>query len=306
MIYSYITGINNKTFKFLFSKKELGITKKAYGISKGNYAAFFDIEQIDIYEELIKQILKNGFWNEYIIKNEEKKTNKIVFIFKDYEGEIEKYVLNNKNEKKILELCSKFAKANFKSIRKMLLDNDFYNFYSALFLDCKDITKEYVYECLKKYDFHSFVEPFLKNINNDMEKVECTNINSNKIINKYLKKEQKNIYLINDYCDEVTNGGHHQYFINSSGVLWEETLEALKEVGAKNIYDILKQATKRFNVKKTNIEINNELNEFENKQFKLFDDLDNLFYKNCGKQTNEKIKKYIENRINKFIYLNEN
>ena len=111
MNYSYVMGIPD-----INELRENGFNIKTYG---ENYGISFPDDKIKIFEEFICKNLQNGFWNEYLGKEK-------VFIFKSENGEIKRYVLNNKNEEEILNLCSKFAEYKFESITKMLKDNKFY------------------------------------------------------------------------------------------------------------------------------------------------------------------------------------
>lgn len=77
------------------------------------------------YEELIKEKMENGFWNEYI--NEE-----IVFIFKGKESKTERIVLNGETEKKIDQLAAEFNGEGWtrqKSVWAWLAENDWYKDY---------------------------------------------------------------------------------------------------------------------------------------------------------------------------------
>lgn len=122
MNYSYIMGVNN-----INELKENNFKIK---LSGNNYGVIFDDNKIELFEEYICKTLQNGFWNEYLGKEK-------VFIFKFKNGEIKKYVLNNGNEKEILNLCKKFANCEFESIDKMLRDNNFYTetYYAGNIID---------------------------------------------------------------------------------------------------------------------------------------------------------------------------
>mgnify|MGYP000010586641 CR=1 FL=1 len=111
MNYSYVMGVVD-----IEELKQKGFTVKEYG---KNYGVSFEDNKIKIFEDFICKKLQNGFWNEYL-------GNEKVFIFKFENGELKRYILNNENEKEILNLCSEFAKYEFDSIEKMLKDNEFY------------------------------------------------------------------------------------------------------------------------------------------------------------------------------------
>lgn len=111
MNYSYVMGVSN-----IDKLKENDFEIEQYG---SNYGISFPDNKSRIFEEYIYENLQNGFWNEYLGKE-------IVFIFKFKDGSVKRYVLNNYNEKEILNLCEKFANCKFESIDKMLKDNSFY------------------------------------------------------------------------------------------------------------------------------------------------------------------------------------
>lgn len=112
MNYSYVMGIDN-----IETLKQNNIEIEQFG---NHYGITFSDEKIEAYEKFIYQSLQNGFWNEYLGKE-------IVFIFKFKDGTIKKFVLDNDNEKEILNLCCNFAECNFSSIMEMLRDNEFYS-----------------------------------------------------------------------------------------------------------------------------------------------------------------------------------
>lgn len=112
MNYSYVMGIDN-----IDLLKQNNFEIKEFG---DNYGVIFSDEKIGIYEEFICNSLPNGFWNEYLGKEK-------VFIFKFEDGTLNRFVLNNANEKEILKLCCDFAECEFTSIMDMLKDNKFYN-----------------------------------------------------------------------------------------------------------------------------------------------------------------------------------
>ncbi|MDD1508909.1 DMP19 family protein [Pseudomonas sp. CNPSo 3701] len=54
--------------------------------------------------------------------------------------------------------------------------------------------------------------------------------------------EEKLYYAVSVLEGEVYNGGVHQFFSNSSGALYEETVEGLKELGATQALALLQRA----------------------------------------------------------------
>jgi hypothetical protein len=61
-----------------------------------------------------------------------------------------------------------------------------------------------------------------------------------------MTKPQQYYFAIEEYRDEVNNGGHEQYFYNSDGDLYQIAIEALGEIGAVSRASILKAALDAF------------------------------------------------------------
>jgi len=61
-----------------------------------------------------------------------------------------------------------------------------------------------------------------------------------------MTKPQRYYHAIEDYRDEVNNGGHSQYFYNSSGDIYETAIEGLRAIGATSKAAILSGALRAF------------------------------------------------------------
>lgn len=87
---------------------------------------------------------------------------------------------------------------------------------------------------------------------------------------------QRYVFAINTYAMEVNNGGHDQFFFNSSGIVWEDALKGFATMGAHKNADILKQAAERMGGRpsKDQEERQDALEENDAD----FDDLDDLYY----------------------------
>jgi hypothetical protein len=89
--------------------------------------------------------------------------------------------------------------------------------------------------------------------------------------------QQKYIFAIMWYQSEVNNGGHSQFYTNSTGIVWEDAMNGFKEIGLIDAYDIIKESVDRFDGhpdKDRNIR-NNQMDKLDLE----FDDLDSKFYK---------------------------
>jgi hypothetical protein len=56
---------------------------------------------------------------------------------------------------------------------------------------------------------------------------------------------QRHLFAIQWYRAEVNNGGHDQFFGNSTGIVWEHAVEGLGAVGLADAQAILKSASER-------------------------------------------------------------
>lgn len=61
-----------------------------------------------------------------------------------------------------------------------------------------------------------------------------------------LNSSQKTLVIIENLEREVNNGGFHQFYLNSSGDYANETIEALKNIGAKKLVEIVRKANSEF------------------------------------------------------------
>lgn len=112
--FSFIMGVDSSF------KEKLDSIGTSYEIENDEcYLTKIPVVNCEKYEQLISEYLKPGFWNEYI-------SEKIIFIFKDKDGNIIRYELDSNNEQEVLKLCNEYANFNMTSIEEMLLGNSFY------------------------------------------------------------------------------------------------------------------------------------------------------------------------------------
>jgi HAD superfamily hydrolase (TIGR01509 family) len=118
--YSYVVGVK-ESFKKNFREMN-GIIEEE--ITDSTYKVKFENAKKDDFIQLISNELKSNCWNEFICEG------KIYFQFKELnqknEEMVTKLVYSKQDNDKILEICNRIAKKEFKNILKMLYDNDFY------------------------------------------------------------------------------------------------------------------------------------------------------------------------------------
>ncbi|MFZ1522713.1 MAG: phenylalanine--tRNA ligase beta subunit-related protein, partial [Candidatus Saccharimonadales bacterium] len=116
---SYIMGLKNID-STLARLKASSIEVNSY--DKDTIQASMPTSKLNEFIDIIKDELKPGFWVD-IVKSGGADT---VFIFKESEELIKQFNLDSSNHDQILELCNKYAKANFININIMLAANSWY------------------------------------------------------------------------------------------------------------------------------------------------------------------------------------
>ena len=126
---------------------------------------------------------------------------------------------------------------------------------------------------------------------------------SNDLTYEYTAKQfscpMRLIFAVDSYMAEVYNGGHDQFFFNSTGVVWRDALEGLEAIGAQEAASILKRVIGR---------IDCEIPDDADERRKMMDDLedgifeedDQAFYDMSG-NIEELVKIYIQQKANAFI-----
>jgi leucyl-tRNA synthetase len=89
--------------------------------SDGDRTLILDPNKLSEYESLIKEKLSPGFWNEYI-------SDEAIFMFKDKEGKISRFVLDKSNEEEIGKLSAQYVGEgwNKQSPWSWMAQNDWY------------------------------------------------------------------------------------------------------------------------------------------------------------------------------------
>lgn len=58
-------------------------------------------------------------------------------------------------------------------------------------------------------------------------------------------REQRLVFAVIWYISDVNTGGHHQFFWNSTGVVWPDAVSAFREVGLTDVAEILEEKARR-------------------------------------------------------------
>ncbi|MDH6366988.1 hypothetical protein M2093_001136 [Breznakia sp. PH1-1] len=109
---------------------------------------------------------------------------------------------------------------------------------------------------------------------------------------------QRYILAIEWYISEVNNGGHSQFFFNSTGIVWKDALEGLKVIQHKEAYEVLEEATNLF---QTSPSMNRTERIKQMDDLNLdFDELDTRFYKISD--LDKSIMEYIKRNKEQFYF----
>ncbi|OOH92450.1 hypothetical protein BMT54_00425 [Pasteurellaceae bacterium 15-036681] len=119
--------------------------------------------------------------------------------------------------------------------------------------------------------------------------------------------EQRYLFAITWYFAEVSNGGHHQFFYNSTGVVWEDTLNGFKYFGMNEYADNFQKVvdycggTISFD-REERYRMLEILGENEEEFYKFLDEADNFVFKYEGEESEIT---YIKNHPEKFVFEGE-
>ncbi|WP_024466440.1 DMP19 family protein [Treponema pedis] len=122
-----------------------------------------------------------------------------------------------------------------------------------------------------------------------------------------LTLEQRYLLAIQWYEAEVDNGGHHQFFSNSTGIVWKDALEGFKLFGIDDLYNNLLEVVEFFGGsisfdRDQRCDILSETEEKDEKAFYDFlDTHDEFFYANDS--FDDKLIDYIKNNPEKFVFI---
>ena len=119
---------------------------------------------------------------------------------------------------------------------------------------------------------------------------------------------QRYVFAIQWYVAEVNNGGHNQFYTNSTGIVWEDALKGFEAIGALKNVNIIKESADRIGGKpsKDRDERNKQLKQScgDNEDCDLFDDLDDSYYESESEMY-ELLNAYIKANAKDFIFSGE-
>jgi len=112
-------------------------------------------------------------------------------------------------------------------------------------------------------------------------------------------KPQQYVFAIQWYLSEVNNGGHYQFYDNSTGIVWEEAMNGFNEMNLIEFFDLIKESTKRLggDPSKDRDERQEQLEEYESD----FEDLDTKLY-DLEDNLERLLMEYIRNNRRDFYF----
>lgn len=84
-----------------------------------------------------------------------------------------------------------------------------------------------------------------------------------------LSERERQFYLVGELLEELNNGGFDQYFSNSSGHNWTETLTVLENLGFKSLAKLGKKAHVIYESEKDEDDKLEKLDELDNQFFEM-------------------------------------
>jgi len=93
---------------------------------------------------------------------------------------------------------------------------------------------------------------------------------------KSFSRPQRLLVALHWYIAEVNNGGHDQFYSNSTGIVWPDALAAFEEIGVPDGAEIIRESARRLGglPSRERDERNRQLEQLEPN----FEDLDTRFY----------------------------
>jgi hypothetical protein len=115
---------------------------------------------------------------------------------------------------------------------------------------------------------------------------------------------QRAVFALMWYMAEVNNGGHSQFYSNSTGIVWEDAMDGFELIGLTDGMKIIEESAKRFGTKPSfdREKRENALDLLDED----FDDLDSRFYKlDSAVNITERIADHIEKYKEAFYFEGE-
>ncbi len=124
-------------------------------------------------------------------------------------------------------------------------------------------------------------------------------------------KEQRFVFAVIWYDSEVNNGGHDQFFFNSTGIVWKDALDGLKSIGAIERAENFQKVIDKWggDIPFDRAERQKKLDEItfvpeKDDYINIFDGNDLIYY-SCEDNLDELILKYAKANVKAFVFNGE-
>lgn len=114
-------------------------------------------------------------------------------------------------------------------------------------------------------------------------------------------EEQILIFAVISYASEVNNGGHSQFFFNSSGLLWKDTLKGLERIGAQPYAEVLASAARLFKGSEPKLDRNERVGQLNEIESSALNELDDEFYDLGDDSLDLQLLKFIDENSEAFF-----
>ena len=114
-------------------------------------------------------------------------------------------------------------------------------------------------------------------------------------------KEQRHVFACAWYLSEVNNGGHDQFYSNSTGIVWKDALAGFQAIGLNKFADLIVESARRLGGTPS-FDRKERMAQLE-KTKTVFDDLDDRLYDLEDEiEVEEKFLEYIRANRTKFYF----
>jgi hypothetical protein len=113
---------------------------------------------------------------------------------------------------------------------------------------------------------------------------------------------QRYVFAIEWYMEEVNNGGHAQFYFNSTGIVWEDAMNGFQEIKAQENYSIIRESANAIggSPNKDRAKRQVEMERYDPD----FTELDEQFYESESSMI-EKLQAYIKENADSFYFNDE-
>jgi hypothetical protein len=147
---------------------------------------------------------------------------------------------------------------------------------------------------LAQHDSFDIVEPLLESVRTDKGPAEYEADLAR------WSRPQRLVLAMHLYLSEVNNGGHDQFFWNSSGIAWSDAAEGFRAIKSANVAKLIDEAVRRLGGAPDPNQVKRD--KAMQKLAPEFDDLDDRFYDIDAAGIEAKIKAYILRQPDAFLF----